>query len=80
MKHIKEEYGMSCNLLELTHDEYKELKPFLLALGIKTRSVRSDREKVVIQGKNPYEIWINEDRRKIAEEDFAELSLSCYER
>lgn len=58
MKYISEEYGQKCNLLELTQDEYDALEPFLLALGVLSRTTSSwvEGDLIVqkIQAENPY--------------------------
>ena len=81
MKHIVEEYGKKCNLLELTSDEYRILEPFLLSLGVRTRVTKWDSKKIVIQAENVFNsCWISQIAREIAEEQLTPFSISCYER
>lgn len=88
MRHINEEYGSKCNLLELTQEQYDALKPFLLNLGILTRctSFHCARNKktgkmeniCIIEAKNPYEHRIGKNEREIAEKEFTPDSVECY--
>lgn len=77
MRHITEEYGSKCNLLELTGEQYEVLKPFLLNLGIHSRCtsfhcVKNEKtgkmENIcIVEADNPYERWIGKDERENAE-------------
>lgn len=73
MKHITEEYGMTCNLLELTTEELKTLEPFLQNLGVRVRTMIYHTENGegvhIIQGENPYKFWITEPHRGFADDD-----------
>lgn len=42
MKHISEEYGTKCNLLQLTEDDLAALEPFLLGLGVRCRMTKME--------------------------------------
>lgn len=93
MKYISEEYGQKCNLLELTQSEYAALEPFLLALGVRTRStsywVEDGSTVCKIQAENPYKVSLIGHKRlnditarayEIAEREMAPFSISCYKR
>lgn len=93
MKHIPEEYGQKCNLLELTQDEYAALEPFLLALGVRTRTtscwVEDGSIVCKIQAENPYKTSLSGYRGlnditalayEMAEREMAPFSISCYKR
>ncbi len=89
MKHINERYGQPENLLSLTPEEYKELEPFLKALGVRTRTTRWSHEEVIIQADNPYKWWLTINRNiddalkttyNCASEAMSDFSISCYKR
>lgn len=67
MKHITEKYGMAENLLTLTHEELKELEPFLKALGIRCRATISDSAGVTIQAENPYKTWAGHPDTRVSD-------------
>lgn len=93
MEHITTEYGKTCNLLELTRKEYNALEPFLLALGVRTRSTmshyKSGVEILKIQAENPYKTSLCCYRGlndvishafKFAEREMRPDAISCYKR
>lgn len=93
MKYISEEYGQKCNLLELTQDEYAALEPFLLSLGVRTRTTSywAEDGSIVckIQAENPYKVsligykGLNEITARayeMAEREMTPFSISCYKR
>lgn len=93
MKYISEEYGQKCNLLELTQDEYDALEPFLLALGVRSRTTSSwvEGDLIVnkIQADNPYKVSltaykgindITAHAYESAEREMEPFRLSCYRR
>lgn len=93
MKYIPEEYGQKCNLLELTQDEYAALEPFLLALGVRTRTTSfwAEDGSIVckIQAENPYKTSLSSYKAldditalayKSAEREMEPFSISCYKR
>lgn len=54
MKHITEEYGQPCELIESTYEEFVILSEFLKRHGVEVRHCRSDRNTVVWQIRNGY--------------------------
>lgn len=86
MKHIKEEYGSSCNLMESSLEEFYILKEFLIHHGIEARICSIHRENCVWQIRNGYKDWahlyskIQITGQKII--DIAEEGIrsKCYER
>ena len=81
MKHITEEYGIETNELSLTWDEYEQLEPFLIKLGVRTRSIISDRNGLTIQGENPYKTWANHPMcKEIADDEMSDFKINCYKR
>lgn len=81
MKHITEEYGMKTNLLTLTHEELKQLEPFLKVLGVRCRTTISDRDECTIQAENPYKTWAGHPKaRDIGDEAMTDFSIACYKR
>lgn len=81
MKHITKRYGMETNELILTHEELKELEPFLKALGIRCRSTISDSQEVMIEAENPYKTWAGHpDCKHIADDQMTDFGIKCYKR
>lgn len=81
MKHITEAYGMPANDLTLTHEELKQLEPFLKALGVRCRITISDRNECTIQAENPYKTWAGHPQaREIADEEMSDFRIRCYKR
>lgn len=81
MKHITEKYGVEENLLTLTHEELKELEPFLKALGIRCRVTISDSAEVTIQAENPYKTWAGHpDCERIADDQMTDSEIANYKR
>ena len=87
MKHIKEDHGENTNLLELTDKQYNELRPFLLALGIRSRvtlAYTNDYgDKVyVIEAENPFDGIFGdiETRQKIRDTFLSKEAIRAYER
>ena len=81
MKHITERYGGETNELTLTHEELKELEPFLKALGIRCRSTVSDPQEATIEAHNPYRTWAGHpDCKSIADEEMSDFCIKCYKR
>lgn len=87
MRHITEEYGQPCNLLELTEEEYRVLDAFLMNLGIRSRRTSSDFGKgtTVIQAENPYRerllLYFNRSAAEAlesAEQDMSEKQIAWY--
>lgn len=93
MKHITEEYGQECNRLELTENEYKNLEPFLISLGVRSRFVccyyKDKTLMYEIQAENPYKnilarhSFYNEGIKRdfdIANKDMEPASMAHYKR
>lgn len=81
MKHITEQYGVETNMLTLTHDELKELEPFLKALGVRCRATISDSAAVTIEAENPYKTWAGHpDCKHIADDQMTDFGIKCYKR
>ena len=80
MKHITEEYGQKTNLLTLTHEELKQLEPFLKALGVRCRCTQYNSKECTIQAENPYKVLISPTDRKLADDEMTEFSINCYKR
>lgn len=79
MKHITEKYGVETNMLTLTHDELKELEPFLRALGVRCRATISDSAEVTIQAENPYKTWAGHtDGKRLAEFEMTDYEIKHY--
>ena len=61
MKHIQEKYGMECNYIESSYDEFLIMKEFLKKHGIEARTMtywRGDEgEKCTWQIRNPYQFY-----------------------
>ena len=81
MTHITERYGTETNELTLTHEELKELEPFLKVLGVRCRSISSDSKEVTIEAENPYKTWAaHPDCKNIADEEMSDFRIKCYKR
>ena len=80
MKHIANEYGSPCNLLELTSDELKALEPFLLALGVRCRTTMAYGDKKQIQAENVYRTWIGQTEREQAKQELTDEQIKIYKR
>lgn len=81
MKHITKRYGAKTNDLILTHEELKELEPFLKALEIRCRTIISDSQEEMIQADNPYKTWAGHpDCKSIADEEMSDFRIKCYKR
>ena len=57
MKHITEEYGQPCELIESTCEEFRLLKEFLKRFGIEARRCVSDGKTCKWQIRNGYKEW-----------------------
>lgn len=85
MKHIKEEYGQPCNIIESTVEEYYTMKNFLRIYGVETRMIMSCGDTCTWQIRNGYKDWVNLNRNEkvceriinIVEEN---IETGCYSR
>lgn len=89
MKHITEEYGQPCNLLELSEEEYRELDAFLRLEGIIIRRCRSYCGTTTIQAENPYKSMLAHSAGtghsvkkayRAAEEEMSDQQVARYKR
>lgn len=84
MKHIIEQYGEPVNYLHVSGDDFKQLEPFLLGLGIRCRVMMTSWEDGVmyhdIQAENPYKFWNTPEQRRIADSQLTPFAISCYKR
>ena len=90
MLFIKEDHEMQCNLLKLTEKEYKELEPFLIGLGVRSRvtefysETNSETGKpedvCIIQAQNVYQYGSNTNDRKLAESLLSDDAVAWYKR
>ena len=89
MKHITEEYGQLCNLLELSEEEYRVLDAFLRLEGVRIRRCRSYRGTATIQAENPYKSMLAhcagtgysaEKAYRSAEEEMNDRQVARYQR
>lgn len=84
MKHITEEYGSPCNLLEISNKDLAQLEPFLKQLGVRVRSTMGwskDGEYMsLIQAENVYYTWNTPKEREQAKTHMTDFAISCYKR
>lgn len=59
MKHIKEEYGSPCNIIESTNEEFFILKNFLKEYGIEARRISACGNTCQWQIRNGYKDWVH---------------------
>ena len=62
--------------MELTREEYSQLEPFLLALGVRTRMTSLYNGIMTIQAENAYRsslIWANQEARERIRKEAEEL-------
>lgn len=74
MNHITTQYGVGCNLLELSVDDYYELERFLLKLGVRSRMTSIYQGHCVIQAENVYQEDMSADERKDIERRYLSAS------
>lgn len=81
MKHITEEYGQPCDLIESTCEEFFAMKEFLERYGVEARMISSYGDTCKWQIRNNYREWVRLSREtserckwivKIAEKEIEE--------
>ena len=58
MKHITEEYGHPCDLIESTCEEFFAMKEFLKRYGVEARMISSYGDTCKWQIRNNYKEWV----------------------
>ncbi|MBR4606341.1 MAG: hypothetical protein IKO41_08985 [Lachnospiraceae bacterium] len=81
MHHINKENGISTNMLMLSREEYGQLEPFLLKLGVRSRITQETESAIVIQAENVFNnCFITEQSRRFAGDKLSPEGVKNYKK